>query len=92
MPITVEGELEYEVERILMHRELKLKKGTKKEFFIKWSGYGPEHCTWEPEAHLQNAQEALQDYWEMQKQLQLAQHKRLHKQQHPIVKRARLAL
>ena len=92
MPITVEGELEYEVERILMHRELKLKKGIKREYLIKWSGYGPEHCTWEPEAHLQNAQDALQDYWDMQKQLQIAQQTRLNKQNIPTAKRAKLTL
>jgi hypothetical protein len=92
MPITIDGELEYEVERILIHRELKLKKGIKREFLIKWVGYGPEHCTWEPEAHLQNAQEALHDYWEMHKHLQAAQQKRLHKQTMPPSKRTKLTL
>jgi hypothetical protein len=92
MPIVIEDELEYEVERILMHRELKLKKGIKREFFIKWVGYGPEHCTWEPEAHLQNAQEALQEYWEMQQQLQIARQKRQQKQLASSAKRAKPSL
>ncbi len=64
MPILVEGELEYEVERILMHRDIKLKKGSKREFFIKWLGYGPEHCTWESESNLVNAPDAIKDYWD----------------------------
>jgi hypothetical protein len=92
MPLLVEGELEYEIERILMHRDIKLKKATKREFFIKWLGYGPEHCTWEPESHLQNAQEAIKDYWDLQKQLQIAQHNKLNKQTVKATKRPKLTL
>jgi hypothetical protein len=72
MPLVVEGELEYEVERILLHKDITLKKGTKREYYVKWKGYGPEHCTWEPEAHLQHAPDCVKEYWELHKQVTLA--------------------
>ena len=62
IPIEMEGELEYEVQKIVSHREYK--KTNKLEYYIMWSGYGPEHCTWEPEVHLKNAKDTVQDYWE----------------------------
>ena len=68
IPIEVEGELEYEVERILLHRERKVSGTLKKEYFVKWTGYGPEHCTWEPEIHLTNAAECIKDYWQLHQQ------------------------
>jgi hypothetical protein len=67
IPLEIEGELEFEVEKILLHREKKVgpknKPIFKKEYFIKWAGYGPEHCSWEPEAHLKNAPQVLAEYW-----------------------------
>ena len=67
LPVEIQGELEFEVEKIIAHREKKVgtksKPIIKKEYFIKWTGYGPEHCTWEPESHLANAAECIRDYW-----------------------------
>ena len=63
--ILFEGEAEYEVECVLMHRIRKV--SSKKEvleFLVHWTGYGPEHDTWEPEAHLANSSEVLREYWE----------------------------
>ena len=73
VPIEVDGELEYEVEKILLHRDRTTKKitkhstqhTTKREYYIKWLGYGPEHCTWEPEGNLKHAQESITDYWSL---------------------------
>ena len=48
----------------------------KKEYFIKWAGFGPEHCTWEPEAHLANAPECIRDYWKSKEQEKEAAAKR----------------
>ena len=41
----------------------------KKEYYVKWLGYGPEHCTWESESSLKNVHEHLDDYWALQQQL-----------------------
>ena len=56
----IEGELEYEVESILLHREVK---PGKMEYYVKWIGYGPEHCTWEPERNMKNSPAILDLYW-----------------------------
>jgi hypothetical protein len=53
-----DGHLEYEVERIDGER----KTGGSTEFLVKWKGYSADERTWEPIAHLKNAQDAL-DAW-----------------------------
>jgi hypothetical protein len=62
--ITVDGDLEYEIERILSHRDRKYGQRVRKEYLIQWLGYdGPEHNSWETEkALLTNAKEVLQKY------------------------------
>ena len=65
-PIEIDGELEWEVEEILLHREVKKGKTKRNEYYVKWTGYGPEHSTWEPERNLQNSPEALELYWKKQ--------------------------
>jgi hypothetical protein len=52
------------VERVLSHREKKYRKRVTKEYLVQWTGYGPEHNTWEPEKSLVNAPETLQTYWD----------------------------
>lgn len=70
-----DGELEYEVERVMDHRHKHVggggtRSGTKRkprvvtEFLVKWKGYGHEHNTWEPEANCANCPEAIQTYWD----------------------------
>ena len=60
IPIVVDGEERYHVERILDHRDIAItvKKKTKhspakveqlRQYLVKWSGYGDEHNSWEPE-------------------------------------------
>lgn len=51
----------YEVEAVLKHREVKKGKRVVKQYLIKWTGYGHEHNTWEPEKHLNQA--CLSEYW-----------------------------
>jgi hypothetical protein len=73
VPIQIDGELEYEVERILLHRDRTTKKQskhstqvtTRREYYVKWLGYGPEHCTWEPESNLKHAPDCITSYWKL---------------------------
>ena len=53
------GEI-YEVEAVLAHRSIKGRHD--KEFLIQWTGYGPEHNSWEPERYLDAP--ALRAYWD----------------------------
>src|SRR3954470_10332043 len=55
---TINDHQEYEVKQILdqctwFHHQ---------EFLIKWKGYPDHDATWEPEAHLKNAAELIQDF------------------------------
>ena len=72
-PILIEGEEEFEVDRILDHRDRKLrKKGSARQFLVKWLGYGPEHNSWEPEKNLHKCQQSLSIYWKSLEQRQSA--------------------
>ena len=46
-PVEIEGEPAYLVEQILYHRDVKRGRGSKREYLVKWLGYGVEHNTWE---------------------------------------------
>lgn len=67
-PVTIllDGEEEHEVETILDHNPKLGKKP--KSYLVRWTGFGPEHDTWEPEAALQNCQTMVQAYWKGQRQ------------------------
>jgi hypothetical protein len=56
-----EEEREFEVEKILDHRDYEQIK--LREFLVKWSGYDETENTWEPEENLRHCKERLQDYW-----------------------------
>lgn len=60
-PSLVDDELLYDVEHVLQHRDRKYGRGVRREYLIKWQGYGHEHNTWEPEKHLNAA--AKDSYW-----------------------------
>jgi hypothetical protein len=67
-PLELEGGLEYEVERILAHRDRKVRTKGKRtqyrtEYLVSWASYGVEHNSYEPEENLKNAPEAIQEYW-----------------------------
>jgi hypothetical protein len=53
----------FELERILLHRDVKRGRRVVREFLLKWLGYGAEHNTWEPERNLLNCKELLKEYW-----------------------------
>ena len=63
VPIEIEGELEYEVERILDKRITKRsRRHDSVEYLIKWLGYGHEHNSWESAKSVANAQELVQAF------------------------------
>ena len=56
--IIVENEEEYEVERILNHRNRR----NRKEYLVKWKGYPEYDASWEPESHLSHAPKSVKEY------------------------------
>ena len=62
-PDVVDGELEYTVDRVLDHRDKRIGRRSVREYLVKWTGYGPEHNTWEPQTNMSSATEAIADYW-----------------------------
>jgi hypothetical protein len=78
-PVELLGEdLEYEVEAILLHKAVRGHTGDSGgggseddnpknyKYYIKWEGYGPEHCSWEPYKNLKNCKAMLDAYWRRQ--------------------------
>ena len=63
-PVELDGELEYEVERILDKRMAKFRSKHKRvpQYLVKWKGYGHEHNTWEPLSNLTHCNEILQAF------------------------------
>ena len=65
-PEVVDGELEFEVEKILDHKVVASKdkkRGRKRFFLLRWKGQGPEYDSWEPESNLTNCADLLRVYW-----------------------------
>jgi hypothetical protein len=55
----------YAVEAILDHRDRVYGRGRRREYLVKWEGYGPEHTAWEPLHHLMGdgfINDALREY------------------------------
>ena len=50
--------LEYEVEGILQHKA----EGAHHYYLLLWKGYPLHEATWEPESHLANALNVLEEY------------------------------
>ena len=57
-PILVGDTLEYEVEGILQHQG----KGARRHYLVLWKGYPLHEATWEPESHIANALDILEEY------------------------------
>ena len=60
-PELVEGEPEYEVERILSSR--RHGQGCTLQFLVQWKGYLPAHNSWEPQANI-HAPELIKEFYE----------------------------
>jgi len=59
-PVVIEGEEEWEVERILNKRKIR----GKDKFLVRWKGFTAEGDTWESRENLQNAEELLREFEE----------------------------
>lgn len=61
--VYVDGEQEYDVEHIIAHH------GTKRnlQFLVHWSGFGPEHDSWETASSMRTASDAVKQYWAKQR-------------------------
>jgi hypothetical protein len=59
-PDIIEGEPEWEIERVMGHRGKK-----NRHYHVKWRGY--DEMTWEPEDNLRNSRESIDDYWKRKK-------------------------
>ena len=57
-PIVVDGEEEFEVEAILRHKG----SSARRLYQVLWKGYPITEASWEPESHLRNAPQILEEY------------------------------
>ena len=57
-PVVIEGEEEWEVERILNKQQIR----GKDKYLVRWKGFTAESDTWEGEENLENAKEAIEEY------------------------------
>ena len=57
-PVLVGDTMEYKVEGILRHQG----KGARRCYLVLWKGYPLHEATWEPESHLANAPDILEEY------------------------------
>ena len=62
--LMVDGQEEFEVEFVLDCRLQKSGRKNKKQYCVKWRGYGHEHNTWEPEGNLSHCLEKIQAFEE----------------------------
>ena len=56
----LDGEEQFDIDSVLAVGQ---SSKCKREFLVKWLGYGLEHNTWEPESNLTNCPEVLQAFW-----------------------------
>jgi len=57
-PVIIEGEKEWEVERILNKRRVR----EKDKYLVRWKGFTAESNTWEGKENLKNAQEVIEEF------------------------------
>jgi len=57
-PVIIEGQEEFEVEKILNKRAIR----EKKKFLVRWKGYIVEEDTWKNRENLENAKELVEEF------------------------------
>jgi len=57
-PVIIEGEEEFEVEKIINKRTVR----GKEKFLVRWKGYTAEENTWESRENLENAKELVEEF------------------------------
>ena len=57
-PVIIEGEEEFEVEKILNKRTIT----GKEKFLVRWKGYTVEEDTWENRENLENVKELVEEF------------------------------
>ena len=57
-PVIIEGEKEFEMEKILNKRMIR----GKKKFLVRWKGYMAEEDTWENRENLENAKGLVEEF------------------------------
>jgi hypothetical protein len=71
LPDLIEGELEFEVEAILAHRDVQVRRKRnrsktpvlERQFLIKWLGYDESNNTWEPESNCSHCKDKVDEYF-----------------------------
>ncbi len=61
-PVVVDGENEWEIERILRKRVYRRGRDFTTEYLVRWLGYGPEYDTWTNIRDMGNAKELVDDF------------------------------
>jgi hypothetical protein len=64
--VEVDGEVEYEVEQVLDHKDVTSGKRKERQYLVKWVGHGPEYDSWEPADCLEYddwQNRRLTEYW-----------------------------
>ena len=64
LPVMVDGEPEFDIERLLQKRRVRRGRGWSTEYLVRWSGYGPEDDAWYNVKDLVNAAELVSKFEE----------------------------
>ena len=60
--VVVDGQDEWEIERIIRKRRIRRGRGWSTQYLIQWLGYGPEYNEWKTARDMGNAQELIADF------------------------------
>ena len=62
--MTIDGDEEWDVERVLKHREVKRGRGHQRWYLIKWRGHDHASNEWVRAKDAENCAELVQEYWD----------------------------